>query len=63
MSSDRILRRPEVEHLTGLSRSTIYYLIERGDFPRQVKLGRHASGWRESHVQAWIESRKEADAA
>jgi prophage regulatory protein len=55
---DRILRRPEVEARTGLSRSTIYEMIGRGEFPRPVKLGRRAVGWLESAVTRWLESRK-----
>ena len=57
---DRILRRPEVERVTGLSRTSIYALIAQGRFPRPVKLGRQAVGWRESEIAAWIESRPAA---
>ncbi|PSJ19006.1 hypothetical protein CVH10_25105, partial [Halomonas sp. ND22Bw] len=35
METPRILRRPEVERLTGLSRSSIYDAMRRGEFPRQ----------------------------
>jgi predicted DNA-binding transcriptional regulator AlpA len=31
--SDRILRRPEVEAITGLARSTIYQRLLQGRFP------------------------------
>jgi predicted DNA-binding transcriptional regulator AlpA len=34
-----ILRRPQVEQRTGLSRSTLYQYIKDGDFPRPVRLG------------------------
>lgn len=54
---DRILRRPEVEEVVGLSRATIYRMIERGDFPRPVQLGAKAVGWRQSVVEGWLESR------
>lgn len=53
----RLLRRPEVERLTGLACSTIYEKIAEGDFPRQIKLGRRAVGWSESEVNKWIEGR------
>lgn len=59
---DRILRRPEVERRTGLSRSTIYLYVQRGDFPRPVKLGPKAAGWRESQIDQWIDERREATA-
>ena len=53
----KILRNPEVRDRTGLSRSTVYRLIEEGSFPRQVKLGARSAGWIESEVDAWLERR------
>lgn len=58
--TDRILRRRDVEAVTGLSRSTLYVYIARREFPKPVKLGPWASGWRESDVQRWIEERSTA---
>ena len=57
MMQDRFLRRPEVESLTGLSRSTIYLMISNREFPKPVRIGRRAVAWRESAIQSWIESR------
>lgn len=54
---DRILRRREVEHRVGLSRSTLYYRMQRGEFPQPVQLGPRAVGWREADVDEWIRSR------
>lgn len=54
---DKFLRRPEVENLTGLSRSTIYLMISNGEFPKPVRIGRRAVAWRESTIQSWIDSR------
>ena len=51
--SDRLLRLPEVQRLTGLRRSAIYEQMRRGVFPRSVKAGR-ATTWSEAAVQAWI---------
>ena len=52
-----ILRRPEVERLTGLSRSTIYRLMNAGAFPRQHKLGLGSVGWMQGEIANWIASR------
>lgn len=52
-----ILRRKQVEWLTGLSRSTMYHLIEEGAFPKPVNLGQRAVGWLESEVDVWLASR------
>ena len=53
----RILRLPEVQARTGLSRSTIYMRLELGRFPRPVSLGARAVGWIESEIDEWIRER------
>ena len=50
----RLMKRPEVEVLTGLSRSAIYDLMTRGVFPRAVKLGPKSVAWVEGEVRQWI---------
>jgi prophage regulatory protein len=55
-----ILRLPDVRKRVGLSKSQIYLLIARGEFPRQLRLSARASGWDARAVAAWIESRKVA---
>ncbi|WP_067984062.1 helix-turn-helix transcriptional regulator [Neptuniibacter pectenicola] len=55
----RILRRPEVEKLVGLSRSTIYSRLEQGTFPQPVPLGGRLVGWLEQDIQDWIKARIE----
>lgn len=59
---DPIHRIQGVKIFTGLSRSTIYRLIQEGQFPAPIKLGERASGWRQSSLEAWIESRAEVAA-
>ena len=51
------LRRPAVEIVTGLSRSTIYEMMDRGEFPRPIRIGRRAVAWPESSVLAWLADR------
>lgn len=55
--SERLLRRKEVEDRVGLSRSTIYEMMSKGQFPKPVKLGLRAVRWREEDVDAWIAAR------
>jgi prophage regulatory protein len=50
----KILRRPQVEEMTGLSRSTLYLRMKSGKFPRPVNLGGRAVGWLSSTVENWI---------
>jgi prophage regulatory protein len=52
------IRKPEVMRRTGLKSATIYQWIAAGIFPRQYKLGKRASGWREDEIIAWQESRR-----
>lgn len=56
--NDTILRRPEVQTRTGLSRSTIYAMMAQNMFPHPIRLGARAVGWPESEISAWLESRK-----
>lgn len=52
-----VLRLPAVIQLVGLSRSSIYLLIQQNAFPKQVQLSFRAVGWRRSDIEAWLESR------
>jgi len=56
----RILRRPAVADRTGLSPTSLWRHIQRGEFPKPVSLGPRAVGWVESEVDAWIEARARA---
>lgn len=58
-TSTRLLRRPEVEHDTGLARSTLYDAIRAGTFPKPVPLTTSARivAWRSDEVEAWIQAR------
>ena len=49
-----ILRRPEVEARTGLSRSTIYLKVSQGSFPKPINLGPRAVGWVAEEVDDWL---------
>ena len=55
---DRLLRRPEVSQLTGLSRATLYRYMRAGIFPTPVRIGPRAVGWPLSDIHTWIEDRK-----
>lgn len=57
---DEILRRSEVERVVGLKRSAIYEMISRGIFPRPVRIGARAVGWRRRDIRAWLDSRPAA---
>ena len=54
---EQFLRRREVEKITGLSRSTIYRLMDAGEFPQAKSIGPNCVRWLLSEIIAWIESR------
>lgn len=54
--ADRLIRRPELEHLTGLSRSNIYHRIHNDpDFPKPVRIGPNTVAWIESEARNWMQ--------
>ena len=55
----KLVRIKTVIELTGLSKSCIYDLSNRGLFPRNVQLvpGGSSVAWVESEVIGWIEER------
>lgn len=56
----RFLRINDVIATTGLSRSTIYRMVDEGTFPDRVRLTAQTVGWWQADVAAWIESRLHA---
>ena len=56
-TTDRLIRRPEVERMTAMSASSIYRKMKLGQFPRPRKIGPGIQGsvaWRESEVREWV---------
>ena len=53
-----LLRRTDVQQITGLATSTIYRDMSRGTFPRPVLLTGRAVAWRASDVEQWLETRQ-----
>ncbi len=56
-ASPNTIARPKAaaRHI-GVSISTLYrWERERPDFPRRIKLGPRASGWRLADLESWLE--------
>lgn len=53
----RLLRRPEVEAMTGLARSTMNDAIRAGKFPKPVPLGSRTVAWSSDEVAEWVAAR------
>jgi prophage regulatory protein len=58
----RLLRFPTVRERTGLSRSTIWRLERRGEFPRHRRISANVVAWVETEVVDWIQSRVKPEA-
>lgn len=56
-SNESLLRLPAVLLRTGLSRSQVYALISRRQFPPPVRLSSRCSAWPDSEIAQWIDQR------
>ena len=53
----RMLRMPDVIYCTGLARSTIYALMAKNKFPRQVKVSENTAAWVASEIDDYLAER------
>ena len=53
----KFLRIRAVMDRTGISRSGVYTMVYKGQFPQPYKLGEKAVGWLEEDVENWIDER------
>lgn len=52
----RLIKMPEVQVVTGLTRTGIYTLIKQGRFPAQIRVkGAKCSMWSEQAVYGWVD--------
>ncbi len=54
---DEILRWPEVHKITKLSRTTVWRLVRKGQFPKPFWISTNLRGWLRSDIDCWIEER------
>ncbi|AUO66076.1 Rha family transcriptional regulator [Citrobacter freundii complex sp. CFNIH2] len=54
--NDKFVDMAFITQLTGLTDKWFYRLIQLGEFPKPIKLGR-SSRWLESEVEAWLQQR------
>ncbi|MXW18356.1 MAG: AlpA family transcriptional regulator [Gemmatimonadetes bacterium] len=53
----RVLRAREVVSEIGVSKATLYRWVRSGGFPKPIKLGPGAVGWRREELDEWVDSR------
>lgn len=56
-TGNRLLRRPDVELKTGLSRASLYAAIRAGTFPEPISIGPNRVAWLEVEIDQWINER------
>lgn len=54
--NDQFIDIKFITHLTGLTDKWFYKLIQDGEFPKPIKLGR-SSRWLKSEVEQWLQAR------
>lgn len=54
--NDQFVDMKFITHLTGLTDKWFYKLIQDGEFPKPIKLGR-SSRWLKSEVEQWLQER------
>ena len=47
------LRLAQVKARVGMSKTQIYRLIQKGEFPSPLKLGSQSSVWPDSKIREW----------
>lgn len=55
--SEVLLRLAEVQARTGISRSQLFELTRRGEFPKPIPLVGRTRAWVASEVDAWVLNR------
>jgi len=58
MEFPKLIRIKTVIEITTLSVPTIYRLMAKGQFPKQIKLSERSSAWFTDEIYTWLEIKK-----
>ncbi len=58
MSKFKLVKLSDVREITTFSSATIYRLISKGEFPKQIKLSERSSGWLLDEIYAWLDEKR-----
>lgn len=53
----RLLRMKDLAEIYGFPASTIYLWRSKGLFPEPIQLAQNSIAWRQSTIEAWLDSR------
>ena len=54
--ADALLRLPTVVALTALSKTSLYGMVSRNEFPQPIRRGNRCTRWRSADVTAWLQA-------
>ena len=60
MVEKRLYDTDEVLEITGLSKSVLYEMVARGEFPAQVRISPRRVAWHRTDIEKWLESLPQA---
>ena len=60
MHNKVLIKLTAVKEITTFSSATIYRLIDKGEFPKQIKLSERSSAWSLKEIYNWIDQKKDA---
>ena len=55
-----LYRLDEVLVITGLSRSVVYEMMSRREFPAPVRISPRSVAWHREDIEKWVDSRPQA---
>ncbi len=53
----KFIKLKEVMEITSLSRSSIYRLMDSGEFPRQIPITPRSVVWAKTHIEEWCDKK------
>jgi len=53
-NNTKLIRIREVMDKVGIARSTVWYMVKKGTFPKPRKLSPRVTGWVESEIDEFI---------
>ncbi len=56
---NNFLRINQVMLKTGLAKSTIWWLISKKEFPKQIKISPRISVWKDTDIDKWMQQKLE----
>lgn len=50
----KVVKQAEITKMIGISKTTLWRMIQKGVFPAPFKLGERINAWRVETIEAWL---------